>query len=119
MSSAWCWPGARSGSPSARPRRTYGLRRSSILAALANAVLLLVAIGAIAWEAVQRFAEPGAGGRGDDHRRGAYRHRDQRRDRAVLHVGPQGDLNIRGAFLHMAADAGVSLGVVVAGIASW
>jgi cobalt-zinc-cadmium efflux system protein len=97
-------------------RRTYGLRRSSILAALANAVLLLVAIGAIAWEAVRRFAEPGpvAGGtiigvalvgiaiNGIT---------------ALLFLRGQDDLNIRGAFLHMAADAGVSLGVVLSGLA--
>src|SRR5690349_18426201 len=40
------------------PHRTYGLRRSSILAALGNAVLLLIAVGAIAWEAIQRFSDP-------------------------------------------------------------
>jgi cobalt-zinc-cadmium efflux system protein len=103
----------------ARPptaRRTYGLRRSSILAALLNAALLLIAVGGIAWEAVLRFGhpEPVAGG-------------------AVVAValagvvvnsatallffrGREHDLNVRGAFLHMAADALVSVGVVAAGL---
>src|SRR3954451_9937939 len=97
-------------------RYTYGLRSASILAALFNAVFLLVAVGAIGWEAIQRFArpEPVAGG-------------------TVMIVaiigiaingltawlfasGRKGDLNIRGAFLHMAADAAVSAGVVIAGL---
>jgi cobalt-zinc-cadmium efflux system protein len=97
-------------------RRTYGLRRSSILAALANAVFLLVAIGAIAWEAIRRFSAPTAV-----------------EGRTVIWVaivgivvnsitallfmsGRKRDVNIEGAFLHMAADAAVSLGVVVAGV---
>lgn len=98
------------------PRRTYGLRRSSILAALANAMLLLAAVGGIAWEAIRRLFEPlpppGA---------------------AMIWVAAVGivvnsvtalfffrgrhhDVNVRGAFLHLAADAAVSLGVVVAGL---
>lgn len=95
---------------------TYGYRKSTVLASLINAVILLVTIGAILWESVQRFRhpEPVAGGpvawiaglgivvntvsallffRNKDH-----------------------DLNVRGAYLHLAADALVSLGVVVAGI---
>ena len=99
------------------PGRTYGLRRSSILAALVNAVVLLIAVGAIAWEAVRRFRAP-----------------TPVEEQTVIWVamigivinagtallflsGRKGDLNIRGAFLHMAADAGVSLGVVLAGVA--
>ena len=98
-------------------RYTYGLRGSSILAALFNAVFLLIAVGAIGWEALQRFGspEPVAG-------------------KTVMIVaaigivingvtawlfasGVKGDLNIRGAFIHMAADAAVSAGVVLAGFA--
>lgn len=96
-------------------QRTYGMRRSSILAALINAAVLLIAIGAIGWEALQRFNHPAAA-----------------EGRTVMVVagvgilingvtallfwsGRKRDLNIRGAFLHMAADAGVSLGVVIAG----
>jgi cobalt-zinc-cadmium efflux system protein len=100
--------------PSAR--RTYGMGRSTILASLANAVLLLLAVGAILWEAAHRFGNPqpidsltvaavaGAG--------------------VVVNgvtawlfmSGSKSDLNIRGAYLHMAADAGVSLGVVLAAL---
>lgn len=96
-------------------RRTYGLRSSSILAALFNAIFLLVTVGAIAWEAVRRFGDP-----------------TTVEARTVIWIaivgilintatalmfmsGRKRDLNIRAAFLHMAADAGVSAGVVVAG----
>lgn len=97
-------------------RYTYGLRSSSILAALINAVVLLVAMGAIMLDAAQRLAapQPVAG-------------------KIVIIVaaigilingatawlfasGRKADINIKGAFLHMAADAAVSLGVVLAGI---
>ncbi len=96
---------------------TYGLRRSSILAALLNAILLLLTMGGITWEAIRRLQEPSpiAGG-------------------TVIFVagigvvintltallflsGRERDMNIRGAFLHMAADALVSVGVVLAGMA--
>jgi cobalt-zinc-cadmium efflux system protein len=96
-------------------RHTYGLRSSSILAALFNAIFLLIAVGAITWEAIRRFGDPMTV-----------------EPRTVIWVsmigivvntvtalmfmsGRKGDLNIRAAFLHMAADAGVSLGVVIAG----
>jgi cobalt-zinc-cadmium efflux system protein len=98
------------------PRFTYGLKGSSILAALFNAVFLLVAVGAIAWEAVLRLVnpEPVAGvpvvivaGIGILVN-GVT---------AWLFVsGSKGDLNIRGAYLHMVADAAVSAGVVLAGL---
>lgn len=97
-------------------RHTYGLRRTTVLAALLNGVLLLIAVGGIGWEAVRRFSEPAPV-----------------RATVVIVVavvgivintitallfaaGRKGDLNIRGAFLHMAADAGVSAGVVAAGL---
>jgi cobalt-zinc-cadmium efflux system protein len=96
-------------------RFTYGLRSSSILAALFNALLLLVAVGGIVWESLRRLVEP--------------------EPVAALTVmivagigilvngltaflfmgGSHEDLNVRGAFLHMVADAAVSLGVVLAG----
>jgi cobalt-zinc-cadmium efflux system protein len=98
-------------------RRTYGLRGSSILAALFNAILLLVSVGAIALEAIRRFGEPPVVS-----------------GKIVIGVsivgifintvtawmfasGRKGDLNIRSAFLHMAADAAISAGVVLAGVA--
>ncbi|MEO5717897.1 MAG: cation diffusion facilitator family transporter [Chthoniobacterales bacterium] len=97
-------------------RFTYGLRRSSVLAALFNAILLLVSIGAIAWEAIRRIRQP-----------------EPVLGQTMIWVaaagvivngvtawmfarGRKGDLNIRGAFLHMAADTAVSAGVVVAGV---
>jgi cobalt-zinc-cadmium efflux system protein len=98
------------------PRFTYGLKGSSILAALFNAVFLLVAVGAIAWQAAWRLfhPEPVAGvtvmvvaALGIAVNGGtAWLFASGRRD----------DLNIRGAYLHMVADAAVSAGVVVAGL---
>jgi cobalt-zinc-cadmium efflux system protein len=96
--------------------RTYGYKKSSVLASLVNAVVLLIAIGAIAWEAARRLADP-----------------QPVEGEIILWVaaagivvngvtaslfmaGRHGDINIRGAFLHMASDAGVSLGVVVAAL---
>jgi Co/Zn/Cd efflux system component len=69
-------------------RRTYGLRRSTILAALANAVVLLIAVGAIALEAVQRLQHPAQGGRAYGHRRGCARHPRQRCQRLASGAWP-------------------------------
>ena len=99
------------------PRRTYGMRRSSILAALANAVLLLVAIGAIAWEAIQRLDNPAPVSAGIVIWVAVIGIAVNASTALLFMRGRKGDLNIRGAFLHMAADAGVSAGVVLAGIA--
>jgi cobalt-zinc-cadmium efflux system protein len=88
-------------------RYTWGFRRTTIYAALANAVLLLTACGAIVWEAWHRLQspEPVAGP-------------VMIAVAALLFMrGREGDANLRGAFLHMAADAAVSAGVVLAGIA--
>jgi cobalt-zinc-cadmium efflux system protein len=97
-------------------QRTYGYRKATVLAALVSSLILLVALAGIAWEAMQRFAHP------------------QPIEGVTMIVvaamgvlintitallflkGQKADLNIRGAFLHMAADAAVSLGVVVAGL---
>jgi cobalt-zinc-cadmium efflux system protein len=98
-------------------RHTYGLRRSSILAALVNAVVLLIVVGGITWEAIERLfkPEPVAG-------------------TTVMWVAAAGvvingitawmfmagrkhDLNVKGAFLHMAGDAVVSIGVILIGFA--
>lgn len=97
--------------------RTYGWRGTTILAALFNALLLLAAVGGIVWEALRRLALeaelPGTSmiivaGVGVLINAAT----------ALLFMrGRHADLNIRGAFLHMAADAAVSLGVVLAGIA--
>ena len=98
-------------------RHTYGLRRSSILAALANAVLLLIAIGAIAWEAVRRFAQPAPVSAGVVMGVAAVGVAINTITALLFWSGRKKDLNIKGAFLHMAADAAVSAGVVLAGLA--
>lgn len=97
-------------------RFTYGLGRSTILAALANALAILAGVGAVVWEAVHRFSEPVAiqalpvlavAMIGIAINAGtAFLFRKER----------QHDLNAEGAFLHMAADAAVSVGVVLAAI---
>jgi cobalt-zinc-cadmium efflux system protein len=99
------------------PRWTYGLRRSSILAALANAILLLVAVGAIAWEAVRRFGAPAPVAGGTVMAVAAVGIVVNGVTAALFVSGRKRDMNIEGAFLHMAADAVVSVGVVGAGAA--
>lgn len=96
---------------------TYGWRRSSILAALLNAILLLVAIGGVAWEAIRSLQEPHIVP-GNIIITVAIIGVIVNGITALLFMsGRKTDLNINGAFLHMAADAMVSLGVVLAGIA--
>lgn len=97
-------------------RHTYGMRRSSILAALGNAIFLLVTVGAIAWEAIGRFRHPDAVQSNIVVWVAAVGIVINTGTALLFMAGRKGDLNIRGAFLHMAADAGVSAGVVVAGI---
>ena len=114
------WGGALAGRLRPDARHTYGWKRAGILAAFVNAVLLLVAMGSLAWEALHRVASPQAiegitimvvAGIGILVN-GAT---------ALLFMrGSAHDLNIRGAFLHMTADALVSAGVVLAGgLALW
>ncbi|MDX5983631.1 cation diffusion facilitator family transporter [Sphingomonas echinoides] len=113
------WAAIALGRRAASKRFTYGLKGSTILAALLNALLLLVALGAILLEAVQRLATPapvdgptvawvaGAGILVNGFT-------------ALLFLrGREGDINIRGAYLHMASDAMVSAGVVVSGLVIW
>ncbi|MEP5937067.1 MAG: cation diffusion facilitator family transporter [Erythrobacter sp.] len=101
----------------ATARYTYGFKSSTILAALANAALLAVAIGAITFETFHRLLEP-APVEGMTMVIVAAIGIAINAGTAMLFMrGRHDDLNIRGAFLHMAADALVSLGVVIAGIA--
>ena len=99
-------------------RRTYGLRRTTILAALGNGGLVLFAVGGVVWEAVQRL------GTAPEVRGGLVA------VVAAIGVGLNGlaammfargrhDMNVRGAFLHLVADAAVSAGVVVSGVIVW
>jgi len=98
--------------PSAR--LTYGLGGSSIVAALFNAVLLLVAVGAIAWEAILRLFHPEPVASGTVMIVAAVGIVINGATAWLFASGRKGDLNIRGAFLHMVADAAVSAGVVAA-----
>lgn len=113
------WGAAKLAKVSPTKRFTYGLKNSSILAALANAVLLLVAVGAIIYGAVQRLFEPEpVGGVGIMVVAGIGIVINTAT--ALLFArGRKSDLNIRGAYLHMAADAAVSAAVVMAGALIW
>ena len=97
-------------------RHTYGWRKSTILAALSNAIILLVAMGGIAWEAVRRFSDPAPVAGKTIIIVAAIGVVINTATALLFLSGRKKDLNIRGAFLHMAADAGVSAGVVVAGV---
>lgn len=115
LAGAAAWLAGRRGSA----RRTYGFRKAGILAALGNALLLVFACGAIGWEAIGRLAssEPvrpdvvmGVAAIGVAINFGT----------ALLFLrGSKEDVNVRGVWLHMAADAAVSAGVVVAGLLIW
>lgn len=110
------WGAAYLASKSPTNKRTYGFRKSTILASLANAIILMIAVGAIAVESVKRFYQPEV--------------IDSSTIIIVALIGViinavtallffadrKKDLNIKGAFLHMAADAAVSLGVVVGAV---
>jgi cobalt-zinc-cadmium efflux system protein len=101
------------------PRRTYGYSRATILASLGSGLLLLAAVGAIAWEAVGRFMQP-AEPAGETIMIVAGVGVVVNSVTALFFIsGKDHDLNIRGAYLHMAADAIVSLGVVVSGALIW
>jgi cobalt-zinc-cadmium efflux system protein len=97
-------------------KRTYGLRRASILAALGNAALLFVAVGGIAWEAIRRFANPAPVESSIVMAVAAVGIIINTITAFMFMRGSKEDLNLRGAFLHMAADALVSLGVVISGL---
>ena len=96
---------------------TYGFRRSSILAALINAILLLLTMGGITWEAIQRLQKPTAIAGGTVILVAGIGVVINTITALLFLSGRDKDMNIRGAFLHMAADALVSVSVVLAGIA--
>lgn len=98
-------------------RYTWGFRRTTIYAALANAVFLLTACGAIVWEAWHRLQSPEPVAGPVMIAVAAVGVAINTLTAILFMRGRDGDANLRGAFLHMAADAAVSAGVVVAGIA--
>lgn len=111
------WGAAMLARRSPKGRYTYGLRSSSILAALLNALLLLVALGVIAVEAIRRIGDPSPVAGPTVMIVAAIGIVVNGVSALLFMKGRKGDLNIRAAYLHMAADAGVSAGVVLAGLA--
>ena len=97
-------------------RRTYGLRRLTVLAALANALFLLVAVGGVAWEAIHRMFAPQPVGSTTVIVVALIGIIINTGTALGFMAGRNSDLNVRGAYLHMLGDAAASAGVVVAGI---
>ena len=97
------------------PHRTYGYRRTTILAALLNSVLLLITTGAILYGAIERFGSPAHINGGTVSIVAAIGIAVNAAS-AWLFYDRQSDLNVKAAFIHMAGDAGVSAGVVIAGL---
>lgn len=112
---ALAWGAALAGRLRSNPRHTYGWRRASILAAFANATVLLVAMGSLRWEALHRLQVPAATAGWTIIVVAAIGVVVNGITAALFLSGRKADLNLRGAFLHMVADALVSLGVVAAG----
>jgi cobalt-zinc-cadmium efflux system protein len=98
------------------PRFTYGLRGSSIWAALANAIILLVACGGIAWEAIRRLQQPSEVSATTVIVVAAIGVVVNTATALLFLRGRHRDLNVRGAFLHMAGDAAISFGVALSGL---
>src|SRR6187551_1941981 len=111
------WGAAYMSERPANSRFTYGYKSSSILAALANAGLLLVALGAILFETVDRLFDPSVVEGKTMIAVAAVGIVVNGATALMFMRGRKHDINIRGAFLHMAGDALVSLGVVLAGVA--
>ena len=110
------WAGAVMAKRAASPRFTYGLKKAPILAALANSLFLLVAVGAIGAEAIRRLFHPSSSD-GETIMIVAGVGIAVNALTALLFArGREHDINIRGAYLHMAADAAVSAAVVFAGL---
>ena len=109
------WAGGRMARTGSSPRFTYGLKKASILAALVNSLFLLIAVGAIGAEAIRRLFHPSATEGGVVMAVAAVGILVNGAT-ALLFARGHNDINIRGAFLHMAADAAVSVGVVIAGL---
>lgn len=98
-------------------RYTYGYRSATILAVLANGIVLLIATGGIVWEAIQRIGDPAPVSGGIVMVVAAIGMVVNGLSAWLLMRGSRNDINIRGAFLHMIGDAAVSAGVVIAGAA--
>lgn len=98
---------------------TYQMRAASILAALANALLLVGAVAIISWEAIARFSAPQEVGSGTVMLLAAIGVAVNGASAWLLSRGSKSDLNMHGAFMHMVADAAVSVAVIAAGFGIW
>src|SRR3954447_15821478 len=110
------WAGAVMARRAASPRFTYGLKKAPILAALANSLFLLIAVGAIGAEAIRRLFRPSVTEGGTVMIVAAIGILINGVTALMFARGRENDLNIRGAYLHMAGDAAVSAAVVFAGL---
>lgn len=110
------WIAATLASRPPSPRFSYGLRSSSIMAALFNAIFLLIAVGMITWEAIQRFFDPQPVAGVTVMVVAAIGVLINGFTAFLFMSGRKGDINLKGAYLHMVADAGVSVAVIVAGL---
>jgi cobalt-zinc-cadmium efflux system protein len=110
------WAGAIMAKRAPSPRFTYGLKKAPILAALANSLFLLVAVGAIGAEAIRRLWHPSPTEGGTVMAVAAVGILINGATALLFARGRDHDINIRGAYLHMAADAAVSAAVVFAGL---
>ena len=113
------WGGAALARRPATKRFTYGFKSSTILAAMMNALLLMLALGAIVLEAGRRVAYPAPLAGPEIAAVAAIGIAINGVTAWLFARGRHGDVNIRGAYLHMLSDAAVSAGVVVAGLAIW
>ncbi|MCZ8339087.1 MAG: cation diffusion facilitator family transporter [Burkholderiaceae bacterium] len=113
---ALAWAGAWAARRPPSARYTWGWRRAALLAALVNAVLLLIAVGAIAWEAVRRLGAPAPVDASVVVGVAAAGIVVNGLTAWLLSRGRHDDVNVRGAYLHMVVDAAVSAGVVVGGL---
>ncbi|HEU0043319.1 cation diffusion facilitator family transporter [Sphingomonas sp.] len=113
------WAGAVLARRPATKRFTYGFKSSTILAAMMNSLLLMVALGAVVLEATRRLGEPAPLVGGEIAAVAAVGIAVNGFTAWLFARGRHGDVNIRGAYLHMLSDAAVSAGVVVAGLLIW
>lgn len=113
------WAGALAARRRPGPRHTYGFKRAGLVAAFVNALLLLGAMAWLAWEALRRLGTPQPVPGGTVMAVAALGIAVNTLTALLFLRGSRDDLNQRGAFLHMAADALVSAGVVVAGALTW
>jgi cobalt-zinc-cadmium efflux system protein len=116
LSLAVAWLASRLARRAPSARYTYGLRGSSILAALSNAVVLLVVTGGIAWAAILRLVHPAATAGMTIVVVAAVGVAINGVTALMFAGGRKGDVNIRAAFMHMASDALVAGGVVISGV---